>query len=328
MNRTIQREDPQVGFRWGESEGTYYLEHPDGDGFRRLSDDALTLLRGFASGEIEEADLDRNEDAKDLVERLRRDGYLDPDAPVVRIEQPSDIRLWPRVVAFVLLVGFSLYVGWLESGAFQRYDALFTPARLTALSALTVFALAVHESGHYVSARRFLDPSVRLGAVNAVLPAVITDTTGAWTLPRNRRLWITLAGPFVELCLLVGVVAVHYLLFPDSLVLSALVLSIVGHIVFSLNPLVHGDGYWLIVDALGAVNFRKQGFSDLEERIPSLAAGYVLVSYAYGIATVVVSIAFTYLFFGPVALVVSTGGLAVVLVKKTHLQALADRVQS
>jgi hypothetical protein len=115
MNRTVEREDPQLGFRWGESEGTYYLEQPDGDGYRRVSEDALTLLRKLASGEVARVDLDRNEDAADLVDRLERNGYLDPDAPVVRVEEPPDIRLWPRTAVFVVLLAVGLYAGWVES---------------------------------------------------------------------------------------------------------------------------------------------------------------------------------------------------------------------
>lgn len=299
MNRTVEREDPEVGFRWGESEGTYYLEHPDRTGYRRVSEDALTLLRGLAGGDVSRADLADDDDAAELVDRLRREGYLDPDAPVVRVERPPDVRLWPRSVAFVALSVVALSVGWVEWTTVEGYDALFAPTRLAAVVALTLLALVVHEAGHYVAARKFVDPTVRLGTVNAVLPAIITDTTGAWTLPRNRRRWITLAGPLVELVVLVGIAAVHYLVFPDSLVLSAAVLSIVGHLLFSLNPLVHGDGYWLLADTFGVVNLRTRGLRDLRRRRPSFAAGYVVVSYAYGFAMLAVSVAFAYSYLGP-----------------------------
>lgn len=299
MNRTVEREDPQLGFRWGESEGTYYLEHPDGDGYRRVSEDALTLLRKLASGEVARADLDRNRNAADLVDRLERNGYLDPDAPVVRVEEPPDIRLWPRTAVFVVLLAVGLYAGWVESTTLGGYAELFDPTNLATLAVLTGVSVAAHEAAHYVVARRFVDPSVRLGLVNAVLPAFITDTTGAWALPRNRRRWITLAGPYVELWLLAGFATLHYLAFPDSVVLGATVLALVGHILFSLNPLVHGDGYWLLTDTLGVVNLRTRGLDDLRSRTPSLAAGYVVVSYAYGIATLVVSVVLAYRFFGP-----------------------------
>lgn len=40
----------------GRVRGDYYLEHPDRNGYRRVSEDALTLLRGLAAGDVSRAD--------------------------------------------------------------------------------------------------------------------------------------------------------------------------------------------------------------------------------------------------------------------------------
>lgn len=286
MQREIRRSDPDIGYTWLESESEYYVRNREGD-LRRVSDDAFRLLSELADGTIVVDDLPEN--ARDIVDVLEDEGYLREGDPVVELVPPDDVVLWSRVLAFVGLFGVAVILASQELPALLAVDELFTPGRTLGFAALMLISLVVHESGHYLAANRFLDPTVRVGTVNGIIPAAITDTTGAWMLPRNRRLWITLAGPFAHLLwthvLLVG----YYVLFPDSVLLSLVAVVNVASVVMVLNPLIHGDGYWLLLDAFGIVDLRTRGIDDLRERELSAAAGYVLLSYGFAVGIVVLT---------------------------------------
>lgn len=283
MRRTVDVPDADVGFAWAESEGDRYLRNDDGD-LRRVSGDAFDLLMGLARGEIERAALP--ETASGIVDDLEANGFLCADDPVVQLHPPADIRLWPRLGAFVALYLALVPVGVRAFQSILPFGQLLEPVLIAQILALSVVSIAVHEAGHHVAARPFLDPDIRFGRLNGVLPAVITDTTGAWLLPKNRRLWITLAGPFAHLAFTGVLAAVLSLVAPDSLALAFIVVGNLVQIFSSMNPLIHGDGYLLATDALGFEEPKTRGIEDLRAGNVTMAAGYVVLSYGFGAVSV------------------------------------------
>lgn len=302
METEIERTDPEVGYTWGHSEGTYYLRNEDDD-FRGVSENVLKLLDDLATGEVTKEELPEN--ASRIVERLERLGYLRPDAPVVRIVEPEDVRFWPRFALFGLLVALALYVAAREASVLGRVDEILTPVRLLVIVGLTVASFAIHEAGHHLASRKFFDPSFRIGTVNVVFPAAISTTNGAWMLPRNRRRWISLAGPFAEVVWLLTVSAAYYFVAPWSSTLRLFVVWLNASVLGSLNPLFHGDGYWLLVDTFNATNLRKRGIEDLRERRLTKASAYVFVSYVVPFGM--------FLLFVPLLLSWGTVGIAILL---------------
>lgn len=293
MQRKIHQTDPEIGFTWVESEDEYYLRNPAGD-LKRLSDDGLTLLRELANGSVTSEELPNT--AKQLVGRLKTEHYLRPGTPVVELIPPDDIRLWPRGLLFLGLVAGGVSISLLELPvSFSRTD-LLTPRRIVLFGVLMLVTIVIHESGHYLASKPHFDPTVRLGTVNGIIPAVITETTGAWMLPRNRRLRIHLAGPFVHLIWLHSVFVIHQLYFPGNIVLTVFILSSLANIVFSFNPLIHGDGYWFLLDSFNVIDLRRRGINDVRNRELTFAAGYVLASYTYAVLVLLSVVSIAYLF--------------------------------
>lgn len=300
MNSEIERPDAAVGFTKIEVGRETYIRNSDGD-LRRVSDRAIALLEKLATGEVELDDLEGT--PRELTKQLQTEGYLRPDDPVRRLVPPDDIRLWPRAVLFVALLGLVLGAIWiLLPGVFSAdsvfFDpALYTPERIGLVAFLVALTVAIHELGHYVASKPYVDPTLGFGVVNGVLLTVVTDATGGWMLPRNRRRWITLAGPFVEVVWLLGVIGTYYLFLPGSLVLEATIVVSISQLFFSLNPLVHGDGYLLLIDTLDIADLRSKGIDDLRAREPSLAAGYVVLSYGFGVFVLLSSAVFAVHYF-------------------------------
>lgn len=297
MRKHVEIENPEYGFSWCEIDGTYYVTTDD-DEYRRISESVLSLLRSFARGELTKAGLQRQidggesvlaaesnvsaEEVLSFVESYIEAGVLRADEPVVQIVPPEDIRLWPRagllfVVLSILGIAVVDIVVQLDRTVVERLDLATI---LLTLAGSWLF-IVVHELGHYVTSNRHFEPSVRVDLVNGIVPAVVTDTTGSWMLPRNRRVWINLAGPLLELLAVLPVVGIYYVR-PDSLLVQLLLLTVFGHVFFSLNPLIHGDGYWMACDLLDVVNVRGEGIEDLAARQPSLRAAYVVASYGFG----------------------------------------------
>jgi hypothetical protein len=292
MQQEVRQEDSQIGYTWLQSEGEYYIRNPHGD-LKRLSEDGLTLLQQLANGTLTKNDLPPT--AGQLVEQLETENYLRSNSPVVELIPPEDIRIWPGLLIFLVLFAVSLYGSFSVLSASLSIADLFAPIQVLLFGGLMIVTVVIHESGHYLASKPHLEPTVRLGTVNDIIPAAITETTGAWMLPRNRRLWIHLAGPLAQLLWHQILLVSHYLFFPTSIVLDLLIISSISIIVFSFNPLIHGDGYWFLVDAYNVSGLRSRGINDIHNRELTFAAGYILVAYIYTAAVVIgflVSIAY------------------------------------
>jgi hypothetical protein len=292
MQQEVRQAGSQIGFTWLQSEGEYYIRNPHGD-LKRISEDGLTLLQELANGNLAKDNLPSA--AGQLVEQLEAEDYIRSKSPVVELVPPEDIRIWPRLFIFLVLLAGSLYGSISVLSTSVSITDLFTPIQVLLFGGLMIVTIVIHESGHYLASKPHLEPTVRLGTVNDIIPAAITETTGAWMLPRNRRLWIHLAGPLAQLLWLQVLLVSHYLFFPASIVLDLLILSGISMIIFSFNPLIHGDGYWFLVDIYNISGLRSQGITDIHNRELTFAAGYVLVAYIYTAAVVIgwlVSIAY------------------------------------
>lgn len=297
MRREVEIEDAEYGFTWHCVDGQYLLENDDG-GFRRVNESVVDLLEKLARGELTIAGLRQQveggsavveesgttaEEVLSLVETYLDRGVLREDAPVTRVVAPDDVRLWPRVVGFLALFAvFGSVVAPILGSVSPTFVSRISLFELAVVTVLSTALIGIHEYGHYAASDHYFDPSVRFDLVNGVVPAVVTDTTGSWMLPRNRRIWINLAGPSLELAVAVPIVALHYA-FPDAIVVQVLLLGVFGHVFFSLNPLMHGDGYWILCDFFGLRNVRSDGIDDLTHGRLSLRAVYVVLSYGFGV---------------------------------------------
>ena len=299
MRSETERTDTVYGFTWCLTDGQHYVRAADGS-IRAVNEQTVELLRLFAAGDLTRESLCRQRDGGpavldeasavdpetviDLFDRYREDGFLRKGDPVVRLHPPAEVRLWPRLLATLLPVTVLVAATVVRAPSFQALVA--DPPSLwfvVALFPATLPFVAVHELGHYATASRQFDSSIRIDTVNGIVPAFVTDTTGAWLLPRNRRIWINLAGPFAEAVAALPVAAAAAAGVGGTATLLVLGTVLVD-IVFALNPLFHGDGYWIASDLLGVENVRSRGLDAVRRRELTWPAVYVVASYAVGAA--------------------------------------------
>ncbi|MCP3166854.1 zinc metalloprotease [Myxococcus qinghaiensis] len=118
-------------------------------------------------------------------------------------------------------------------------------------------SLLLHELGHSSACAWFGTRPSDIGfTVYAIYPAFYSDVSSAWRLKRWQRVLVDLGGVYFQL--LVGsVYAIAYLFHPWDPLQVALLL-IWGSCLFSLNPILKFDGYWVVADALGVTNLAQQ----------------------------------------------------------------------
>jgi len=117
--------------------------------------------------------------------------------------------------------------------------------------------LLIHEFGHASAACRYGSRPHDIGiTVYLIYPAFYSNVSSVWKLRRWQRVVVDLAGTYFQFvaaaALLVGYAWTEW---PP---LRIAILLTIGTTVFSLNPVLKFDGYWLVADALGVTNLSKQ----------------------------------------------------------------------
>jgi putative peptide zinc metalloprotease protein len=122
---------------------------------------------------------------------------------------------------------------------------------------LFLASLVAHEIGHASACARYGAGPREIGvALYVIYPVFYSNVSAAWTLKRWQRVVVDLGGVYFQL--VVG--AAYALGFAVSgwEPLRVAVLFILGSCLFSLNPILKFDGYWVVADALGVTNLARQ----------------------------------------------------------------------
>ncbi len=190
---------------------------------------------------------------------------IDPDQMFNRLE-PKLRWIWTKSFLAIssLAMLFALLILWNNQSdvAASFSDALRWETVLLAwliVTAATIF----HEAAHGLTCKHFGGEVHEIGALLIFfMPCLYCDVSDAWMIPEKRkRLLITAAGGYCDLCQWALAVFVWRITVPDSLInyLAFVVLTVCGTRGFiNFNPLLRLDGYYLLSDSLGIPNLRKR----------------------------------------------------------------------
>ncbi len=282
----------KTGFHYGQtSDGWMWLRNPEGS-FKKVDAliiDTLMQLNAQGIGWRDQQAMLPVPQVKAL-DILESEGYLRNNQPVIESELPQDIRLLPRLLLFVCLC---IALG---AAVYDRFDIIssrtFDPWVYFLLVPFCFFATVLHELGHYWASRPYFKPKFRFAMLHNIFPSFVVLTGDAWACPKNVRIWISLAGPLVDLVLGVIIAIIHLVYFPENTLLSSLLFIQLVRVLFVLNPLIEGDGYWCLCDALGIVNLRSRGVRELKQLRFNTYSIYLLLSYLYLFLSVLLIAAF------------------------------------
>lgn len=124
-------------------------------------------------------------------------------------------------------------------------------------------ATALHECAHGLTCKHFGGEVHDTGIMLLFfMPCLYCNVSDAWLIPqKSKRLLITAAGGYCDLCLATVAMFVWRLTVPDCLInyLAFVLLSVCGaRGAINFNPLLRLDGYYLLSDWLNIPNLRTR----------------------------------------------------------------------
>ncbi len=178
---------------------------------------------------------------------------------LARLATPLFTRAF--VVVALLAIGwvsFVLAMHWPQLA--QESPYLVTPAGIVMSILTSCLVITGHEFAHAIACRKYGGKVSDIGfALYLFQPYFYTDVSDAWLLPRTQRLWVTLAGPFIEAVLWAGAVLLWLHSVPQTDLHRAALTVVVSSaikLIWNLNPLLRLDGYYLLMDLLEIPNLR------------------------------------------------------------------------
>ena len=163
---------------------------------------------------------------------------------------------WPPAIAVVAGIAGAVVIGLHERSLGGSHLTDVVLSNFWAGYALFLISLIAHEFGHATACARFGARPAEIGVgIYFIYPALYSDVTDAWRLTRWQRAIVDAGGVFFQAAVGAGFIFAFELTgFGPFLAASVLVAT---NCLFSLNPLLKFDGYWLISDALGVTDIRR-----------------------------------------------------------------------
>ena len=129
--------------------------------------------------------------------------------------------------------------------------------------ALIIFTTAIHEMAHGMTCKHFGGEVHDTGVLFMFfMPCLYANVSDAWLIPeKSKRLWITAAGGYCDLCIWAISVFIWRVTVQSSLInhLAFVSLSVCGgRSLLNFNPLLRLDGYYLVSDWLSIPNLRTR----------------------------------------------------------------------
>jgi len=275
-------------FRLGAVE-RFLVEHCDGV---TPVDDVLHEAERHFDGELPRQSLDRFiaslqrarllEPPAGVIERARparrvrgsmlylRVPLADPDALLTRLAKHLGFLYHPACVAIfaaiiLLAIGIAV-VDW--------PDVVRDAGRLYRVSAipeiwLTVWSVVLlHELAHGLTCKRLGGEVHELGLLLIYFqPAAYCNVSDAWLFPeKHKRVMVTLAGPWLELCVWALATVLWRVTEVDTRVneLALIIVATSGiKTLINLSPILKLDGYYLLSDLLEIPNLRRRAFRSI-----------------------------------------------------------------
>jgi putative peptide zinc metalloprotease protein len=193
------------------------------------------------------------------------------------------------LAAFISLVGQGHYSVLKSSGSVVLGMAV--------LVLLNYLAVITHEMSHALACKHYRRQVNSGGTIFYMgFPAFYVDTTDAWFLPKKKRIFVSLVGPYTQ-AFLAGAASLTAIIFPgfflNPLLYKFAFLSYLSVFV-NINPSLELDGYYILVDWLELPGLKTKATQfirrDLKSRIKArqplsreekIFAGFKFWSYVW-----------------------------------------------
>lgn len=233
---------------------------------RELLNDGRTGSAAANDDDDEEDDLPIEAGTKKKQSWLYfRYSFFDPNRLFNRLE-PSMQFVWTRGFFFAsaALIAVAALTAWNNRADLATtFHSSLHWETLVLVWLVTILVTTCHEFAHGLTCKHYGGDVHEVGLlVMFFTPCFYCNVSDAWLIPEKRkRLWITAAGGYCDLCLWAAALLVWRFTHQETLVnfIAYIVLSVCGvRGLINLNPLMKLDGYYLLCDGLGVPNLRRR----------------------------------------------------------------------
>ncbi|HLG17355.1 MAG TPA: hypothetical protein VJH03_23115 [Blastocatellia bacterium] len=184
-------------------------------------------------------------------------------APVVsRLTWLFQLPIAVAAIAAIFVTHVAFYQQWFAT----RPKISFVASEVIIFYLLALGTAVFHEFGHAAACRAYRCDHGAIGVcLYLIFPAFYVNLSRSWRLPGRQRAVIDLGGIYFQL--LSTVPLFLYFLLTGSRYACATIYSVDLMVLFSLNPVLKFDGYWLLVDLSGVVNLQRRGFRVVKETV-------------------------------------------------------------
>jgi multidrug efflux pump subunit AcrA (membrane-fusion protein) len=194
-----------------------------------------------------------------------RKSLFDPDRLLNRLE-PRLRFVWTLgfLLGSLAFIAAALVVFLANSATLIAYFPTSWEALLLAWVVIGT-ATTLHEFAHGLTCKHHGGEVHEIGFLMMFLmPCFYCDVSDAWLLKeKSKRLWVTFAGTYCDLCVWATAVFVWRVTLPGTLVngIAMVVLTVCGaRCFFNFLPLIKLDGYYFLSDLVEIPNLRQRSF--------------------------------------------------------------------
>jgi putative peptide zinc metalloprotease protein len=160
---------------------------------------------------------------------------------------------------------------------FVSLGTLFSLYSIPLVIVVIFLVMTVHEFGHGLTLKHFGGKVEEMGFMLLYfIPAFYCNVSDAWMLKKRERIWVTLAGAYIQMFLWALATIAWRLLAvetPGSTV-CIVIIAVTGiQTLLNLNPLIRLDGYYLLSDWVEVPNLRPKALGYLKNRFKSIISG-------------------------------------------------------
>jgi len=148
----------------------------------------------------------------------------------------------------------------------------------TIVAIVAIILVFFHELGHYLACVKYFKPQFGFMFVS-IFPTIYVNTNLSWTLSKSIRIFINLSGAFYDL--IVNTILIFMvILFPNlEYFITPLLMLQYSRLLIVLNPLLPGDGYWILSDILNKVNLKQKSLRELLSFKFNFMSAFGLISF-------------------------------------------------
>ena len=206
-------------------------------------------------------------------------GTFNPDSLLTRLEDKFRFFFsasFQYFFGFLAVVALIISILHRES-LFHSLAELFSIYSLPLILVVVIAIMTVHEFAHGIALKHYGGKVEEMGIMFLYfIPAFYCNVSDAWMLKKRERIFVALAGGYIQLFLWAAATIIWRLAAPETIFSRICLISILFNgilVFFNFNPLIRLDGYYMLSDFIEVPNLRPKALTYVKQKWYSWLTG-------------------------------------------------------